>query len=89
MNFLKCLICNYTWRRNFQSFPRKCPRCQSKYWQTGKPDYQNQKWLFREFVVLGRTARQIGKDYDKKPETIYYWLKKFGIKSKERKRKRD
>jgi len=88
IKFLKCQICDYRWRRRSELFPKKCPneKCQSKYWKTGLPEYMINEWLYREYIILGRTAKEIGKDYDKKPETIYYWLGKFKIKAKERKK---
>jgi hypothetical protein len=49
-----------------------------------RPDHTNKHWLYQKYIVEQLDCVQIGKIADRDPKTIWYWLKKHGIKTRPR-----
>jgi len=42
-------------------------------------NYMNKKWLIKEYHILGKSIRQIAREYNVHHTTILYWRDKLGI----------
>ena len=52
-----------------------------QHWREPKP-YWNEEWLFEEYVIKGKAAKQIAQENGCKPNNIHYFLHKFGIQAR-------
>ncbi len=41
--------------------------------------YEDRDWLYEQYVVRGRTAKDIADEVGKTEMTVYNWLKKFDL----------
>ena len=51
--------------------------------RTGKP-YKQEAWLAKQYLKRGRTMADIARECGVSPMTIYLWLDKFGIDTRNR-----
>ena len=45
--------------------------------------YKDEQWLRHQYIDLGKTFEQIGKEENVKPQTIWKWAKRFDIQSRD------
>lgn len=50
-------------------------------WRTPKP-YWDKGWLYRQYVVLGKSSADIAKEFGCRDSNIQYFLKKFNIQAR-------
>lgn len=91
---VQCDFCNiikqmkYKDYLNLQSELYCCPDClmhKKKYRdENGKLcfmeiPYRNKEWLYNEYIIKNRMAKEIADDYSINPRTLREWISKFGL----------
>lgn len=76
-----CQNCDHEWFVRTKFIPKCCPKCGATDWNKDKK-YKKRDFLYKEYIIKNKTAKEIGKEFGVHITTIFYQLDKFKIKKR-------